>query len=227
MTHSSPRYSAVFCDVDGTIVDSAPGVTHSVRVALRNMGREPENEATLLLHVGPPIREGFLTVSGMSPADADRAVSLFREHYERVGVHEAALYPGIPDMLQRLRDAGIRLSTATSKTQRMAEATLAELGVADAFDAIVGATPERDTKSAVLHAALAALGEGAHSGTGSALLGDRIFDAVGARENGIDFVGAGWGYAPEPSELRTAVRVAADPLDAVRILTGQPAACSR
>lgn len=212
-------YGAVYFDVDGTLLDSAPGVTRCVAAALSEMGLPVEDQATLMLHVGPPLAEGFRTVSGLDADTAEEAVRRYRRHYESEGVFEASLFPGVADLLQSLRDRGVRLSTATSKTERMTRIVLDHLGVADLLDRIVGAGPERATKTAVLAEARRQLAADGFSGA-EALLGDRIFDAVGARDHGIDFIGAAWGYAPDPAELRSARLVAASPAEAALMLTG-------
>ena len=220
-------YRAVYCDVDGTIVDSAPGVTHCVAAALAELGWPSEYPATLMLHVCPPMEAGFEMVSGMDAATAHEAVRRFRVHYAADGVYEGTLFEGVPQMLEELRSRGILLATATSKRESMAEVALRHLGVADLFDRIVGATPERENKTAVLREARAQLRAAGLASGPEALLGDRVFDAVGATENGIDFVAAGWGYAPDAAELATARWVAPSPRAAAPILSGRAAPSDR
>ena len=68
------------------------------------------------------------------------------------GSHECAVFPGVPQMLQTLKDAGFLLCTATSKPTKVVTPILEEQGLAPYFDFIGGASMDesRDTKTEVV-----------------------------------------------------------------------------
>ena len=100
------NYDVILFDLDGTLTDSAPGILNSVRYACRKLGLEMPAEATLRRFLGPPLIESFRTLLGLSDADADRAVSAFREYFPETGIFENEVYPGVPALLADLKAAG-------------------------------------------------------------------------------------------------------------------------
>ena len=100
------NYDVILFDLDGTLTDSAPGILNSVRYACRKLGLEMPAEATLRRFLGPPLIESFRTLLGLSDADANRAVSAFREYFPETGIFENEVYPGVPALLADLKAAG-------------------------------------------------------------------------------------------------------------------------
>ncbi|MFQ1003372.1 HAD hydrolase-like protein [Modestobacter sp. SSW1-42] len=199
-------------DLDGTLVDSTPGIWASIRVAADRLGLPVPTPAQLTAMVGPPLEEGFAGAFGLTGADVDRAVLAYREHYTAGALLDATVYPGIPRLLADLRAGGALLAVATSKPGPFAVRILEHVGLLAAFDSVHGATLDGVVrhKEQVVAAALAAHPDGARP----VLVGDRLHDVLGARVHGLPCVGAGWGPAP-PGELAAAgaVAVVATPAD--------------
>lgn len=185
---SDPRYSVVLFDLDGTIIDSAPGVFASYRYALQPLGIPFCNDTALL---GPPLREGFARY--VQPQEIEAAVRRYREVYEKTELFNAAVYNGIPQLLQRLRFAGCRLAVATSKPQVFAQRILQRFGLDEYFDFIGGASmsAQRDTKQAVLEYVFSQPG---FDKAQAVLIGDRFHDMEGAAAVGIPALGVLYGY---------------------------------
>ena len=207
----------VLFDLDGTLVDSSPGIHASVRVAVASFGLPEPTPAQLRAMVGPPLQEGFALGFGLSGADVDRAVTAYRAHYSAGAMLEAPPYPGIPELLGRLRAGGSTLAVATSKPEPFAVAILEHVGLLGQFASVHGATLDGAVrhKDQVVGAALAR-----HpAGRAPALVGDRAQDVVGAAAHGVPCIGAGWGPA-EVGELETAgaAGIAATPADVVLLL---------
>jgi phosphoglycolate phosphatase len=83
---------AVLVDLDGTIVNSAPGIIGSDQHALRCMGAECPSADDLRWVLGPPSRCSFPKLIGPDQ-DVEEAVRLYREHYEANGLFNGAVYP--------------------------------------------------------------------------------------------------------------------------------------
>ncbi|MEV7972973.1 HAD hydrolase-like protein [Cellulomonas sp. NPDC089187] len=202
--------SLVLLDLDGTLTDSAPGILGSIRSTYAELGIPTPSEAELRGFVGPPLGENLLG-HGVPAERLDQAIATYRRFYA-TGMFDNAVYPGIPEALAALRDAGARLVVATSKPEPFAVRICAHLDLTRRVDAIAGASMDgrRGTKSQVVARALSIAGLDAAGPR--IMVGDREHDVHGAGEHGIGTVGAGWGYA-EPGELVTAgaVEVVAEP----------------
>ncbi|GAA4625608.1 HAD hydrolase-like protein [Cellulomonas oligotrophica] len=190
-------------DLDGTLMNSAPGVVHSVRVAYEHVGVPVPDEAAMLSFIGPPIGHSF-PAHGVPAALVPAAVAAYQEHFGRVGVWDTTVFDGIPAALTALREAGVLLVVATAKPIAFAEPICAEVGLTPLLDAIVGAPlDESESKGQIIARALVVAREltGAPVDPARAvMLGDREHDVHGAAEHGIACLGASWGYGA-PGEL--------------------------
>ncbi len=199
-------------DLDGTLVDSTPGIWTSIRAAAAELGLPEPTGAQLRSMVGPPLWEGFAAAFGIGGDDVDRAVLAYRAHYAQGPLLDADVYPGIPELLAGLRADGTTLAVATSKPEEFALRVLDHVGLLAEFASVHGATFDGTVrhKDQVVAAALAAHPDGERP----VLVGDRAHDVLGARAHGLPCIGAGWGPAP-PGELAAAgaVVVAATPAD--------------
>ncbi|NEK94632.1 HAD hydrolase-like protein [Modestobacter muralis] len=195
----------VLFDLDGTLVDSTPGIWASIRVAAARLGLPEPTPEQLRSMVGPPLEEGFAGAFGLTGADVDRAVLVYREHYTAGAMLDATVYPEVPDLLADLRAGGAVLAVATSKPEPFAVRILEHVGLLTAFATVHGATLDGAVrhKEQVVAAALAAHPDGVRP----VLVGDRLHDVLGARVHGVPCIGAGWGPAP-PGELAAAGAVA-------------------
>lgn len=191
----------VLIDLDGTMVDPQRGIIGSVQFALARLGVVPPPMDQLRWVVGPPLRVSFPKLLGSDDgALVERAVELYRENYRGGAMLEAAVYPGIPDALDRLLEHGYQLVVATSKPHAFARPILEHFGLAKRFSAIHGAELDgRNDDKAHLIAHIIRE-EGVNAGR-AVMVGDRQFDVTGAKHNGIPCVGVAWGYGSE-EELR-------------------------
>ena len=184
----------LFFDFDGTLVDSGPGIFYSVRYALEHMGLPPMTDVQLRRFVGPPLDYSFKTFCGLEQADAERAVKLYREIYQTRGIKMAQLYPGILQTLQTLHDRGKTLYVATSKPEPFAREMLVDMGAAQYFSGIFGATFDgvRHTKEDVLRYALKMTG--VTDLQACLMIGDRYYDVEGAHAVGMQTLGVSYGF---------------------------------
>lgn len=196
----------VLLDLDGTLMDSAPGITQSVQYAYAKLGIPVPDDETLRSFVGPPITESFLA-HGV-PADlVTNAVSAYREEYEKTGLWNNSVFDGIFEQLTRLRNAGCVLAIATAKPTVFAADVCDRFGLSPLVDGIFGNTlVEGLTKGDVIDNALKAFDRDAIDGA-AIMVGDREHDVHGAADHGLPCLGVAWGYAA-PGELENAGAVA-------------------
>ncbi|WP_206340054.1 HAD hydrolase-like protein [Blastococcus litoris] len=191
----------VLFDLDGTLVDSSPGIAASVRHAARELGLPEPTPEQLRAMVGPPLQDGFALVLGVPASDVPHAVAAYRGHYAAGALLDVTVHDGVPELLDALREAGATLAVATSKPEPFAVRVLDHTGLLPVFASVHGATLDGSVrhKDQVVAAALAA-----HPGARSpVLVGDRSHDVLGAAAHGLPCIGAGWGPA-EDGELTAA-----------------------
>lgn len=185
------KYDVIFFDVDGTLIDSAPGILHTMQDTFSHMGTDISG-VDLFQYLGPPLRKTFSEYY-KNEADIERAVTFYRASYHEKGRRECALFPGVPEMLQNLQQAGIKLYTATSKPQVVAAQMLEDLGIAGYFDEIGGASMDaaRDTKTAVIQYLLDKYD---FSNQRILMVGDRRDDMKGAADCHLPAAAVLYGY---------------------------------
>ena len=108
-------YPSVIFDLDGTLSDSSEGIMKGVRYAMERYGVTDIPEATLRRFIGPPLYDTFSQIFGLSPAQADHAVALYREYYLPQGMYENRLYPGIMELLERLPDLQVEVAAVPTE----------------------------------------------------------------------------------------------------------------
>ncbi len=191
---------AIF-DLDGTLVDSAPGITGCYRAALAELGYELPADAGVSAMIGPPLLDVCRGLLGrFGDTRAEELARRYRALYTQWGWSECALYPGIEAALTALAGAGIALHVATAKRTTYATRMLEKLGIASQFASIRGSEDGGafDDK-AVLVADVLRGGAGP-----AAMVGDSRFDIAAARANAIPAVAVAWGYG-QPGEHEGAV----------------------
>lgn len=147
----------ILFDFDGTLFDTGEGILRSVQYALEGFGIHETDTARLRKFVGPPLLDSFSELYAMTPEQAQAAVARYRERYLPVGIYECTLYPGIPELLERLRAHGFRVAVATGKPTPMARSILQRFDLERLFDCVIGCEYDgtRSTKAEVVAAALA------------------------------------------------------------------------
>ena len=180
----------VLFDLDGTLVDNSEGITKSTQFALDSYGYPNQPMETLKKFIGPPLHESFMEFYGFSKEQAFEAVDRYRVRYKEKGVYENRLYPGMKELLEALKSAGVKLSVSTSKPTVFTEKILKQNGIFELFDQIVGA------KEAMRRA-------GGKENNTFFMVGDRSFDMIGAKNCGVPGIGVYFGFA-EPGELEEA-----------------------
>ncbi|MEQ3553223.1 HAD hydrolase-like protein [Pseudonocardia nematodicida] len=193
----------ILLDLDGTLVDSGPGILGSLRRAVDEAGFDVSDDALGPHLLGPPMYQSLPPILGEKGTEV--VLPIYRRMYgDEGGWLESRPYDGIEELLRGLAGAGVTIALATSKAEPSARKILAHHGWTDLFTAIVGDTRDRErpSKAAVVAEALRQLGN--PSGDDLPLMvGDRLYDVVGSAEHGLPCAGAGWGYA-EPGELESA-----------------------
>ncbi len=193
----------ILFDLDGTLTDSADGITRSIEGAIESLGQSSPPREELVQFIGTPLRDIFVLLLDTSdPIKIDAAIDAYRERFETVGFSENRVYDGISDLLVELQERGYALFVATAKGQRDANRVIDHFGLNAHFAQVFGVETdvERRDKSALVARILA--DQDIHPST-AAMIGDRSTDMNAARQTRIRAIGAGWGYGSN-AELREA-----------------------
>ena len=193
----------IFFDLDGTLTDPGVGITRCLQHALARLGREVPPAETLSRFVGPPLHETFAELL-QTPDEGvvGAAVRFYRERYGETGMFENALYPGVPEGLASLAQGGHRIWVVTSKPSVYADRIVDHFGLRGWLRRVYGAElsgTNADKRRLIRHA----LDEEHLAARGTWMVGDRMHDVRGARENGVSSIAALWGYGTA-DELREA-----------------------
>lgn len=182
----------LFFDLDGTLVDSEPGIINGIQHVFASMGQAVPDAGSLRAWIGPPMRDSFQAVFA-DPAQVAQALALYRQRYDTLGWTELTVYPGVPELLSGLRAAGHRLAVVTSKNERAARQILAHLPFGGSFEEIIGASDDgqRRFKSELIAEALARLSVVAGD---CVMIGDRRMDMEGAAHHHMRSIGVLWGF---------------------------------
>ena len=193
------HYQPILFDLDGTLIDSKPGILKGVQHTLTQLGFPQEwgNEQEISPRIGPPIVELFQFCLRQHACDGQliqEAVRIFREYYKEQGLYECTPYAGIVELLSDLKEQGKTLAVATSKPTIFAKTILENLRLADYFSHIVGSHLDltRTNKQEIIQAVLKDLAVKDHRD--SIMVGDQYHDVAGALANDIASVWVSYGY---------------------------------
>ena len=151
-------YTAILFDLDGTIVDSAPGITATLAYTFGQLGLPIPPPAELLRWVGPPILDSFRDFAGFDAEQSAAALAIYRTKYLAEGVYDASLYPGVAEVLHAIHAAMRRYAVSTEASGSLVIVT---------------------TPSGYANALAQAIDEGGHPRIAGTLAGDNsIFIAV-------------------------------------------------
>lgn len=187
----------ILFDLDGTLIDSSPGILASFARVLAAHGLRPAVplEASL---IGPPLAVTLRQVSGLreegDEALLGRLVEAFKADYDTAGYRATHAFSGVAEGLAQLAGAGARLFIVTNKRMVPTRRILEALGLAGCFAGIHTrdeTQPMAPSKAAVARRIIAHY---AIDPARAFFVGDSDEDAAAARENGLRFIHATYGY---------------------------------
>jgi len=190
------HWTCILFDLDGTITDSAPGITSSLIWMFEQLDRPIPSASELLQYVGPPLLTSFREYAGFSPTQSAHALEVYRSHYIDRGLYDSSVYLGIPAVLEAIGASDVPLSLATSKPETPANLILNHFELAKHFDVIAGASDDevRSAKADVVAEALLRLAAAGADVSNPVMVGDREHDVEGAAANGVPTIFVEWGY---------------------------------
>ncbi|MBQ8321831.1 MAG: HAD-IA family hydrolase [Clostridia bacterium] len=213
------KYEVIAFDLDGTLTNPERGQLTGFEYALKKHSITYPSREWLKRYIGPPIHDVWQLDFNLSFEKVVEMIETYREYYNVYGWRENDIYPDIHEMLSELKARGYKLAVATGKPEKIAKRILRLFALDSYFDFIGGASEDdsRHRKSDILRYVLEGVGE---SSDKTVLVGDRRFDAEGARALGADCIGVLWGHGSK-DELSAAGfdYIAESPSDVTEYLT--------
>lgn len=193
---------AIIFDLDGTLVDTSPGILSSLRDAFVVTGVKSVIEFDRSL-IGPPLKEMIVTAAPFASSEVvAHTAEVFSEIYDRSGYSKLSVFPGISDFLNFLTDFGFPLHVATNKRIFPTARILALLGWEELFRtvwAIDCVSPAFANKAEMISALMK---DQSDISRRFIYIGDRFEDGRAATmENGIPFFHVTWGFEPPLESL--------------------------
>ncbi len=185
-------YPTVLFDLDGTLIESGPGIIAAARDVLRQMGLPDKPDEVMKTMIGPPLAECFRGVLEVPASRVAEAVELYREAAKTIGIDLIKPYPGVKEMLSSIKNAGVRVGVVTSKITPTAKEHILRFGLAPYIEYVRGGFPGGSADKAVLIAS--ALEELQIRADEAVMVGDRHFDIIGAKQTGVAAIGVTYGY---------------------------------
>lgn len=182
-------------DLDGTLTDPKVGITTSARYGLAKIGHPLPESENIDWIIGPPLKASLAKILQVEPNDvlAEQALMGYRERFAVTGLYENKVYPAVAETLQTLKLQGHQLFLATAKPTIYARQILEHFELEQYFTAIYGSELNGDrTHKDELIAYI--LEQEQLQASQCLMVGDREYDVLGARHNGIEAVAVEYGY---------------------------------
>ncbi|MBL8879602.1 MAG: HAD family hydrolase [Phycisphaerales bacterium] len=192
--HRPTPPSAVIFDLDGTLVDSLQDIAEAMNECLRTFGLpdRPISDYRYLVGEGVPVLcQRVLT--GANPHLLDALIQMVRSRYRERPLLHTRPYPGVAELVNRLRAAGVPLGVLSNKPDEMTRLVTREFWPDGVFGAVQGYVEEhlRKPDPTQLLRMCAALGARPVSAW---LVGDTPTDVETAARAGVHSVAVTWGF---------------------------------
>ena len=186
--------AAIIFDLDGTLVDSLPGIEASLRIAAAACN-PPRHVPSLRGVIGPPIAKMMGKLwPDLSDIEREKAIAAFRRHYDSAGCLLSPLFDGVAPTLAALRARRIELYLLTNKPSIPTRTILEQTGIRHHLrDAVSPDT--NDLPFTVKSAGASYLRDRYFLSPDTTLVvGDGVDDGEAAAACGFAFVAAAYGY---------------------------------
>ena len=196
-----------FLDLDGTIIDSAPGIVAGLQEAYGAVGVPAPDEATLRSWIGPPVLRTLERELGQRGDEVVRTANAgFRAYFDTVGATQSEVFPGMAEAMDSVAGSGTTIVVVTHKPLPLAHAALSQHGL-DKLVSAVHAPPSPSAYVAKEDLFAQAIAEARPRSAVAA--GDRATDVEAAAMRGVGSIGVTWGFGTAEELIAAGARALA------------------
>ena len=207
------KYQLYVFDMDGTLLDSSPGIIKAVCHTLKAFNKDIPEYNVLKSFIGPPLKLSFSLLPDVDSAEVEKLVDTFREEYREREILNANLYEGIVPLLKKLSSDGLKIAIATNKPEIFAKRLVCHFGLEEFIPVVCGSDMKGSFNKTEL-IRMAMMKSKINKKEYAVMVADTINDAEAANECGVDFIGVKYGFGIFESEFRgSMVKMAEKPED--------------
>ncbi|MBW5378238.1 HAD family hydrolase [Brachyspira pilosicoli] len=204
------KYKNILFDLDGTITDSANGITNAVKYGIKKMSDIypelnivlPEDDI-LRKFIGPPLDISFKKYIYDNQDKAMEFIKYYREDYNgNDGLFNCTLYDGIYDLIKTLYNNNFNTYLATAKPLESAVRIIKHFDLDKYFTNMYGAILGGAIKNKLDVLKEASLKENFNKNE-TIMIGDRIDDIEASKNMGFDSIAVKYGFGND-EEFRDA-----------------------
>ena len=129
------KTTAVLFDLDGTILDTNELIIRSFLHALSGVMPPEFGREHIIPHMGNPLKDQMRHFTGRD--NVDDLVEAYREYNLREHDALVTAFPHVPEVLERLKAAGIKIGVVTTKFRMTAMRGMKLTGIDGFMDAVV------------------------------------------------------------------------------------------
>jgi phosphoglycolate phosphatase len=212
-------FRSVLFDLDGTLINSLHDIADSMNRVLTAKGFRTHDYDAYRYFIGRGLRNLVVASIPEKNRCEQNIKNLFQEllqDYKKNLLHKTSLYKGIPELLDKLSERGIRMSILSNKPDALTHQIASELLKPWTFDIIMGSGetfPRKPDPAAALY-----ISKTTSCPPESFLyLGDTSIDMQTALAAGMYPVGATWGFRTKEELLENGASALVDsPSELVR-----------
>lgn len=187
------KYKCLIFDFDGTLADTTVGIVRTYQETIRLMGLKVPDEERVKSTIGLALKDGLMAgVEELTDSLADEACAIYRRIFPEIAVPCITAFPGIPEMIKRLKDMGYILVIATSRSHRSLDGLAEKLGVKEYFSGMYGAEDVVNHKPAPDLVNLI-LKDFSLKPEDALVIGDATYDLLMGKAAGCRVCGVTWG----------------------------------
>jgi phosphoglycolate phosphatase len=189
----------IMIDLDGTLLNTAEDLALSANLMLKDLGMPEQSTATIRSYIGKGIQKLVKrTLTGELDSEPDaalfaKALPIYEQHYAgnlSVNTHP---YPGVPEGIKAMQQAGFKLACITNKAEAFTIPLLRSTGLYDQFEIVLSgdSLPRKKPDPMPLIHICQHFDAQPHE---ALLIGDSLNDAIAARAAGCHVFCVPYGY---------------------------------
>ncbi len=141
------KYQGVFFDFDYTLGDSTPAIAEGYRLGFAALGLDPPTVDQVRHTIGLTLEDGYALITGDHNPDRQEAFCRTFQHAvgvkaqgerRRLMIEGTTLFPGAVELLQALRDTGVRTAIVSTKPGDTIRSIFEHQGRLDLLDLVIG-----------------------------------------------------------------------------------------